>query len=870
MANFIKFEIFGFFSLLSQKNPNFYYFPPNSPFPLPATPLSHYSTPKFQQVSGGLNADAIKMAKAEIIEKLHKEPLSPCFDFLQNDDVTLALFATSTYALTAVNTVNQLQYITRIANDLELTIIEEERTICERVTGCGQIIILFSFTLSAPTSNQIHSFQQKLFNLVTLPYSNNLTPAFLAGTLNFDDYLYVSLVTRILFYSVSHKSASYTSLIEHFTESGDSMNLAKLRGLVSMLRREAITIDRLETTFLSHLTITQSLRADFISRQSSPAQDIVDGCVGEVNNELLNAINKTVSTVINPINKEIFTLSHSLNRAISKSNIYTLHAKQALAIRINGDFFSCMDLPRLPFAVFFVLGPVFQGFHVRFADVSRGGIRLIISRDETMYNKSRLTQFDETFNLAFTQNLKNKDIPEFGSKGTVLLNPNVPVSQGIPSFERYINSLLDLLIPQDDLPTPTFVDNYSKSELLFLGPDEGTAGVMKWAALRAKERGYSYWRAFTTGKPAVLGGIPHDVYAMTTNSVHRYVLGALRKLGLNEEDVFKCQTAGPDGDLGSNEIKISKDKTIAIVDGSGVLFDPKGIDRDELTQLALKRVMSKEFPLDKLSPEGFFVSVDDKNVTLPDGEVVSNGFDFRNDFHLNERFTSDLFVPCGGRPEAVNLTNVSRLFKSDGVTPKFKIIIEGANLFISQEARLVLEKAGVILYKDASTNKGGVTSSSLEVLAALALPTDVFETSMAVHDRSNPPASYDKYAREIQARIIRDADLEFECIWDEHERTGLPRYVLTDKISNRINEFNDEIHHGDLFDDMVVRANVLKELLPKTLQDMVGYDVLIKTAPESYLKASFTAYLASKFIYKKGLDATNEDFKAYIDELYRK
>lgn len=34
------------------------------------------------------------------------------------------------------------------------------------------------------------------------------------------------------------------------------------------------------------------------------------------------------------------------------------------------------------------------------------------------------------------------------------------------------------------------------------------------------------------------------------------------------------QTGGPDGDLGSNEIKISKDKTIAIVDGSGVLYDP--------------------------------------------------------------------------------------------------------------------------------------------------------------------------------------------------------------------------------------------------------------------------------------------------------
>jgi hypothetical protein len=31
------------------------------------------------------------------------------------------------------------------------------------------------------------------------------------------------------------------------------------------------------------------------------------------------------------------------------------------------------------------------------------------------------------------------------------------------------------------------------------------------------------------------------------------------------------QTGGPDGDLGSNEIKISKDKTIGVVDGSGVL-----------------------------------------------------------------------------------------------------------------------------------------------------------------------------------------------------------------------------------------------------------------------------------------------------------
>jgi hypothetical protein len=50
---------------------------------------------------------------------------------------------------------------------------------------------------------------------------------------------------------------------------------------------------------------------------------------------------------------------------------------------------------------------------------------------------------------------------------------------------------------------------------------------------------YRYWKAFTTGKPASLGGIPHDTYGMTTRGVHRYVLSCLEKLGLKEEEVTK-------------------------------------------------------------------------------------------------------------------------------------------------------------------------------------------------------------------------------------------------------------------------------------------------------------------------------------------
>jgi hypothetical protein len=38
--------------------------------------------------------------------------------------------------------------------------------------------------------------------------------------------------------------------------------------------------------------------------------------------------------------------------------------------------------------------------------------------------------------------------------------------------------------------------------------------------------------------------------------------------------------------------------------------------------------------------------------------------------------------------------------------PHFKYIVEGANLFLTQQARLHLEKRKVVVFKDSSANKG--------------------------------------------------------------------------------------------------------------------------------------------------------------------
>jgi glutamate dehydrogenase len=342
---------------------------------------------------------------------------------------------------------------------------------------------------------------------------------------------------------------------------------------------------------------------------------------------------------------------------------------------------------------------------------------------------------------------------------------------------------------------------------------------------------------------------------MTTRSVHQFVLGVLEKLNIKEESITKFQTGGPDGDLGCNEITISKDTTKAIVDGSGVLFDPLGLDREELNRLADNRVMVREFNKAKLSPKGYLIDINDKNVTLPDGTVVDDGMTFRNNFHLNPASSADLFVPCGGRPESVNTSNLPQILNADG-TCKWKYIVEGANLFCTQGARQELEKLGVELFKDASANKGGVTSSSKEVTAALALSDEEFKEHMVQRADGSFPEFYKAYVQDIITIVEKNARDEFECLWQARKDTGLQLCDLTDKVSLKINSLADGIGASNLWDNKKLREVVFKEALPPTLLKQTGLVNFQKRVPLNYQQAIFSTYLACQFVYKIGYTAS--------------
>ncbi|GLB38177.1 putative NAD()-dependent glutamate dehydrogenase which degrades glutamate to ammonia and alpha-ketoglutarate [Lyophyllum shimeji] len=552
------------------------------------------------------------------------------------------------------------------------------------------------------------------------------------------------------------------------------------------------------------------------------------------------------------------------NKHVLKTNFYQ-PTKVALSFRLAPDFLPEIEYPKKPFGMFLMIGNDFRGFHIRFRDVARGGVRLVMSRNKENYSINQRMLFDENYALASTQNLKNKDIPEGGAKGTIL--PSLGANPR-RCFEKYVDAIIDLLIPgQTPGIKERLVDLYGKPEILFLGPDEGTADMMDWAALHARGRGAeTWWKSFTTGKSAAkLGGIPHDTYGMTSRSIRQYVLGIYRQLGLREKDVTKVQTGGPDGDLGSNEILLSSDKTVAIIDGSGVLADPAGLDREELIRLAKLRVPVANFDLTKLSKDGYLVRVEDQDVKLPSGEVVFDGTDFRNSAHL--RFKADLFVPCGGRPEAVNISNVAALVDADG-KPHFKYIVEGANLFLSQQARLHLEKRKIVVFKDSSTNKGGVTSSSLEVLAGLALSTEEF-TRLMIFKSGEPSEFYKSYVKDVQEKIAENAAAEFQCIWREHARLNgaKARTTISDELSSTLNNLQAELEASDLYDDVPSRRGVMSRAIPRTLVKEIGLDTLLERLPEPYERALFSSWVASHFIYKYGVNASSVDFFHFARDL---
>ena len=285
------------------------------------------------------------------------------------------------------------------------------------------------------------------------------------------------------------------------------------------------------------------------------------------------------------------------------------------------------------------------------------------------------------------------------------------------SVKAFSDALLDLNTT-DKTVKAQIVDYYGKDELIYLGPDENIIPEdITWMTNRAKYRGYPIPRAFISSKPDA--GINHKVYGVTSEGVAVFADVALRSEGFDPcSKPFTIKvTGGTDGDVAGNIIKIMHREygdnalVVGICDATAVIEDKEGIDMQELL-----RLVKEELPLNNF--------LNTKRTTTFMTADSQEGIRARNSMH--NRVQADVFIPAGGRPNTINENNWKEYLDDNG-NPSSKLIVEGANLFITPEAcQLLFDNAGVVVGKYSSANKCGVICSSYEIIASMLLETEEF------------------------------------------------------------------------------------------------------------------------------------------------
>lgn len=595
---------------------------------------------------------------------------------------------------------------------------------------------------------------------------------------------------------------------------------------------------KIRTTFLKYGDFTRELIQLFRVKFDPMKDKERKGGGYDKQKQVLVAMTREV---IDEVERNILLEALSLVDHTLKTN-YFLQTKTGLAFRIAPEVLNPKYYPMKPFGIFFTVGKDYRFFQMRWKDISRGGLRVVMPRNASDFDYALAGLFDEVYGLSHAQQLKNKDIPEGGSKAVLLLKPGGHRQQAVRGA---VNAMLDLLVAKDesdDAHGGSIVSYYDKEEIIYLGPDENiTNDLIEWVPVQAARRGYRYAAAFMSSKPGA--GINHKDFGVTSEGLNVFLENMLGHLGINpRSDRFAIKmTGGPDGDVAGNELKIlhrefgENCRVVAVADGFGAAQDPDGLAWKELM-----RLFQEGRPISDFNP---------KMLSRRDGAFVikadtAENVRVRNNLHFTAK--ADVFIPAGGRPYTVNDKNWQHFIGTDGA-PSCRAIVEGANIFFTSEAREQLQKKGVLIIKDSSANKTGVICSSYEIISSLTLSTEEF---LAIKEH---------YVKQVIEILRQKADNEAKLLFQEYGLAGGRKTLveLSMAVSRQINDVTDIILESlTMRQDEVLADPLYQEMIyqhcPKILVEKYR-ERLLKRLPAAHQIAILSAYIASFIVYREGL-----------------
>ncbi|MCP8968290.1 Glu/Leu/Phe/Val family dehydrogenase [Ectobacillus ponti] len=298
---------------------------------------------------------------------------------------------------------------------------------------------------------------------------------------------------------------------------------------------------------------------------------------------------------------------------------------------------------------------VFTGYRSQHNDAvgpTKGGVRFHPEVNE-----------DEVKALSIWMSLKCGivDLPYGGGKGGIICDPREMSFRELERLSRgYVRAISQLVGPTKDIPAP---DVFTNSQIMAWMMDE-------YSRIREFDS-----PGFITGKPLVLGG-SHGRETATARGVTICIEEAVKKKGISLQGArVVIQGFGNAGSYLAKFMYDSGAKVIGISDAYGALYDPQGLDIDDL--------------LDRRDSFGTVTKLFQHTIT--NKELLE--------------LDCDILVPAAISNQ-ITAENAPRIRAS--------IVVEAANGPTTLEATEILTSRGILLVPDVLASAGGVTVSYFE------------------------------------------------------------------------------------------------------------------------------------------------------------
>ncbi|KZK89066.1 NAD-specific glutamate dehydrogenase [Pseudovibrio sp. Ad5] len=472
---------------------------------------------------------------------------------------------------------------------------------------------------------------------------------------------------------------------------------------------------------------------------------------------LIDEISASLDEVTSLDDDRILRRFQNLILATLRTNFFQLddagQPKPTFAFKLDPHKVEGLPKP-LPYREIFVYSPRVEGVHMRFGPAARGGLR---------WSDRAQDYRTEVLGLVKAQQVKNAVIVPVGSKGG-FLPKQLPktgsrdewIAEGTEAYKIFISSLLDLTDNLDAdliLPPELVVRHDQDDPYLVVAADKGTATFSDTANAISESKGFWLGDAFASGGSA---GYDHKKMGITARGGWEAVKRHFREMDrdIQKEPFTACGVGDMSGDVFGNGMLLSKaTKLVAAFDHRDIFLDPNpdpAVTWEERKRMFdLGRSSWQDYNKELISEGGGIYPRSSKSIPLTIQVQKMLGLN-KSKASPQEVMTAILKMQAdllwfGGigtyiRASDENNSDVgdrgNDAIRITAAEVGSKVIGEGANLGITQKARIEFSRAGGRCNSDAIDNSAGVNSSDMEVNIKIALGAAVKKGTLTTPDRN--------------------------------------------------------------------------------------------------------------------------------------